>query len=218
MRRTLMTVFLCFLAAPVPACETALLLAIDVSGSIDPEEYLLQTSGLADALEDPEIAGALLAGKVSLALMHWSGVGYQRLSLPWTPMLTAADVAGFASATRKIERPPNYTDTAIGDAIRFSIRQFAAVPRCQHKVIDISGDGEANSGFNLRKARAEAAAAGVTINAIAIEIDGFSTALSGYFRRFVITPDGFVVTAKGLVDYPRAIQTKLQREVIKPVY
>ena len=205
-------------ASPALACDTALLLAVDVSGSIDPDEYLLQTSGLADALQDPEIADALVAGKMSLALMHWSGVGYQRLSLPWTAMLTPADVARFAQATRKIARPRDYTDTAIGGAIRFSLAQFAAVPECRHAVIDISGDGEENSGLNLPAARAEAAAAGVTINAIAIEVDNTSTALSSYFRRFVITRDGFVVTAQGLSDYPRAIQTKLQREVIKPVF
>ena len=217
MLRTLLTVAAVCLASPVLACDTALLLAVDVSGSIDPDEYLLQTSGLADALQDPEIADALVAGKVSLALMHWSGVGYQRLSLPWTPMLTPSDVASFAHATLEIARPRDYNDTAIGGAIKFSVRQFAAVPHCRHDVIDISGDGEENSGLNLPAARAEAAAAGVTINAIAIEVDGTSTALTGYFRRFVITQDGFVVTAKGLPDYPRAIQSKLQREVIKPV-
>ena len=218
MRRALFLVWLSLFACPVRACETALMLAVDVSGSIDPDEYLLQTSGLADALADPEIVSTLVAGKVSLALMHWSGDGYQRLSLPWFSMQSAADVAGFASATRRIARPRNYTDTAIGDAIRFSIAQFADVSHCQRAVIDISGDGEENSGLTLAPARAEAAAAGVTINAIAIEIDGETTALSQYFRRFVITPDGFVVTARGVADYPRAIQTKLQREVIKPVY
>ncbi len=217
MLRSLFTVAALCLTSPALACETALVLAVDVSGSIDPDEYLLQTSGLADALQDPEIASALVAGKVSLALMHWSGVGYQRLSLPWTPMLTPSDVARFALATRQIARPRDYTDTAIGGAITFSVRQFVAVPECRHRVIDISGDGEENSGLTLPAARAAAATAGVTINAIAIEVDDTSTALTGYFRRFVITPDGFVVTANGLPDYPRAIQSKLRREVIKPV-
>ena len=60
-------------------------------------------------------------------------------------------------------------------------------------------------------------AAGVTVNAIAIELDASASALTGYFRRFVITPDGFAITARGLPDYPRAIRLKLLRELTKAV-
>jgi Ca-activated chloride channel family protein len=216
MLRALLIALATCLAGPALACQTALMLAVDVSGSIDPDEYLLQTSGLADALLDPEIAQALVAGQVALAVMHWSGVGYQQLSLPWASMHTLSDVTRFARAVRDVHRPLTYSDTSIGGAIRFSLAQFAAVPDCRDRVIDISGDGEENAGLALPAARAESRATGVTINAIAIEVDATATALSAYFNRFVITPDGFVVTAKGVTDYPRAIRTKLQREVIKP--
>ena len=205
----------CLLASPVPACETALLLAVDVSGSISGDEYLLQMQGLADAIEAPEIADALVYGQVSLSLMHWSGLGYHQQSLPWQAMRSYADVSAFAASTRRVKRPLNYTATALGQAIRFSIAQFADVPGCRRQVIDISGDGEENDGMSLPAARAEAEMAGITINAIAIEVDNQTTLLTGYFQRYVITSNGFVMTAMGLRDYPRAIYEKLLRELSK---
>ena len=205
------------LATPAPACDTALLLAVDVSGSIDPHEYLLETGGLADAIQSPEIATALVEGQVSLALMHWSGVGHEKLSLPWQRMTTPADVAQFANAIRAIPRPNEYSDTAIAEAILFSIKQFAAVPDCRQSVIDVSGDGRENATNGLPDARLKAATDGITVNAVAIESDDTTTALTDYFRGRVITPGGFVVTAKGVPDFPRAIREKLLRELTKPV-
>lgn len=217
MLRALLTIATLCLASPVPACETALLLAVDVSGSIDPHEYALQTNGLADAIQSPDIAAALVHGQVALALVHWSGVGRQKLSLPWQRMTTPAEVTAFAGALRSIPRPREYSDTAIAEAILFSIRQFAAVPDCRQSVIDMSGDGVENATNGLPDARAKAAAAGITINAIAIEADGRWANLSEYFRKRVITPGGFVVTARGVADYPRAIREKLLRELTKAV-
>ncbi len=212
----LATATLC-LASPVAACDTALLLAVDVSGSIDQQEYLLETGGLADAIQSPEIAAALVEGQVALSLMHWSGVGHQRLALPWQRMMTSADVIAFAGALRAIPRPNEYSDTAIAEAILFSIKQFAAVPDCRQSVIDVSGDGRENATNGLPDARVKVATDGITVNAIAIESDDLTTALSDYFRQRVITPGGFVVTAKGVPDFPRAIREKLLRELTKPV-
>jgi Ca-activated chloride channel family protein len=217
MLRALLTLLTLCLASPSLACQTALVLAVDVSGSIDPHEYLLETNGLADAIEAPEIADALTQGEVALALVHWSGVGHQRLALPWQRMMTPADVAAFATAVRSIPRPRDYSDTAIAEAILFSIRQFAAVPDCAQSVIDLSGDGVENATNGLPEARRTAITDGVTINAIAIERNDISSFLSGYFRNRVITPGGFVITAQGLADYPRAIRLKLLRELTKPV-
>ncbi len=205
------------LATPLWACDTALVLAVDVSGSIDPHEYLLETGGLADALQDPEITDALTKGQVALALVHWSGVGHQKLSVPWQRMMTAADVARFADAIRAIGRPREYSDTAISEAILYSIKQFSAVADCKQQVIDLSGDGKENATNGLPDARAKATTDGVTVNAIAIEMGADTTTLSDYFRARVITPGGFVVTAKGLADYPRAIREKLLRELTRAV-
>lgn len=205
------------LAGRVLACDTALLLAVDVSGSIDPHEYAQETNGLADAIQSPDIAAALVQGQVALALVHWSGVGHQKLSLPWQRMTTTAEVTAFAAAVRSIPRPREYSDTAIAEAILFAIKQFAVVPDCRQSVIDVSGDGVENATNGLPAARAKAATEGITINAIAIEADGRWANLSEYFRKRVITPGGFVVTARGVADYPRAIREKLLRELTKPV-
>jgi len=216
MLRVLNLVAAC-LATPAAACQTALLLAVDESGSVDPAEYHLQTTGLADALETPDITAALVQGQVALMLMHWSGVGHQRITIDWARMTSPADVAAFAAAARALQRPHDYSDTAIGDAILFSLNQFPRVDDCRQHVIDISGDGRENASRSLPDARSRAEAEGVTVNGIAIEINETSQDLSQYYRQRVITRGGFVETAQGTADYPRAIEEKLLRELTKPV-
>ena len=216
--RHLSVILLCLaLVRPVAACETALLLAVDVSGSISLQEYQLQMQGLALALQDPAIIDALVTGQDRLALVHWSGSRHQTLSIDWWRMADAADVAAFATAVRAARRPQKHTVTAIGDAIRFALAQFGAVQDCDRLVIDISGDGAENEGTDVATARRAAEAARITINAIAIELDDRADNLTGYFRRFVITTGGFAITAHGLPDYPRAIRQKLLRELTRAV-
>lgn len=204
-------------APPLRACETALLLAIDISGSIDAGEYALQLQGLAAALDDPALAEVLVQGQVALAVVHWSGVGRQALVLGWQRMLSPGAVGRFADAARHLPRAFTASDTAVGEAIAFSAAQFAAVPDCRRRVIDMSGDGPENAGFTVGRARTAAQAAGVEINAIAIEDMGASAPISAFYRRWVITRGGFVMTARGLMDYPRAIREKLLRELSKPL-
>jgi Ca-activated chloride channel family protein len=148
--------------------------------------------------------------------MHWSGNGYQQVSLGWHSMTTQPSVARFAAFVRRVERPRHYSDTAIGDAIFFSLEHLQSKTDCARHVIDISGDGEENAGLTLAAARKAATDARVTINAIAIEEVPDLHPLTGYFRRWVATPDGFVITANGVADYPRAIRIKLARELAKP--
>lgn len=209
--------FLCLTAQPAAACETALLLSIDVSGSIDAGDYRLQTDGLASALQDPEVAEALVKGQVALAVVQWSGTSEQALVLPWQRMLAPRDVTRFAARAAAIPRAFQGSDTAVGQAIRFATAQFAAVPDCARRVIDISGDGQENAGFTDAAARREAIAAGLNLNAIAIEEPGEAIPITSYYRRWIITPEGFVVTARGLQDYARTLRLKLLRELAKPV-
>lgn len=211
-----LTVIALCLAAPARACDTALLLAIDISGSIDAGEYALQTTGLAEALSDPAVVETLVAGQTALAVVQWSGAGAQALVLPWQRMLDPGAVARFARSARTLPRAFTASDTAVGQAISFSLAQFAAVPDCRRKVIDISGDGPENAGFTVARARTAAQTAGVEINAIAIEDMGISTPISAFYLRWAITKGGFVMTARGLGDYPRAIREKLLRELTKP--
>lgn len=205
------------LAGPAAACEIALVLAVDTSGSIDRGEYRIQTEGLADALADPEVADALVLGQVALAVVQWSGAGQQSLSLPWRRMLSHSAVADFSAAARRVDRAFAGSDTAVGEAIGFSTDQFAAVTDCRRHVIDISGDGPINAGRPLGPERNRAIQSGIAINAVAIEDPGQSIPITEFYRRAVITPGGFVLTARGLADYPRAIREKILREVAKPL-
>jgi Ca-activated chloride channel family protein len=207
----------CLLTAPAHACETALLLSIDVSGSIDAGDYRLQAEGLAFALTDPEVAEALVRGQVALAVVQWSGPDQQALVLPWQRMLDPAAVVRLADSAAAMPRAFKGSDTAVGQAIRFALAQFAPVSDCRRRVIDISGDGQENAGFTDAKARSEAVAAGVTINAIAIEEAGQAFPITAYYRGWVITPGGFVVSARGLRDYAETLRMKLLRELTKPV-
>ncbi|WP_103255560.1 DUF1194 domain-containing protein [Tabrizicola aquatica] len=205
--------FACLLAPPALACETALLLSIDVSGSISPGDYRLQTDGLAAALSDPAVTEALVRDQVALAVVQWSGLGEQALVLSWQRMLSPSDVARFAARAGALPRAFSGSDTALGQSIRFATAQFAAVPDCRRKVLDLSGDGQENAGFTDAAARREAIAAGLTINAIAIEAPGAGLPITTYFRNWIITPGGFVVTARGLQDYAETLRLKLLREL-----
>lgn len=102
------------------ACDTALLLTIDVSNSIDIGEYELQTSGMADALLDRDIMEALVQGQSALAVIQWSGVERQVVSIPWTHIRTEADVRALAANARTMPRAFVMSDTAPG--MRFYLR------------------------------------------------------------------------------------------------
>jgi Ca-activated chloride channel family protein len=207
----------CITAQPALSCETALILAIDVSGSIDAGDYRLQADGLASALSDPEVAEALVRGQVTLAVVQWSGAAQQALVLPWQRMLDPAAVTRFADRAAAMPRAFKGSDTAVGQAIRFALAQFPPVSDCKRQVIDISGDGQENAGFTDARARSEAVAAGVTINAIAIEEPGQGFPITSYYRGLVVSPGGFVLSARGLQDYAATLRLKLLRELQDPV-
>lgn len=209
--------FVCLGHDGAHACETALVLAIDVSGSIDRGEYRLQTEGLAAALSDPDVADALVGGQVALTVVHWSGMGQQAVVQDWARMLDQTRIKAFAATAATQPRILHPTDTAVGEAIGFSAARFAAVADCTRRVIDISGDGPENTGFTVGREREAAERQGIIINAIAIEDMGQSAPVTEFYRRWGITRTGFVMTARGLQDYPRAIRAKLLRELLKPI-
>ncbi|MDJ0823695.1 MAG: DUF1194 domain-containing protein [Paracoccaceae bacterium] len=204
---------LCLALMPVSAsaCQTALLLAMDVSNSVDPGEYRLQVEGLEAALRDPEIAEILVRDQVALAVMQWSGADRQEMTIPWTRMISPATVGAFADRARWMERAYVLSDTAPAQAMDVAIRQFADVPDCARHVIDMSGDGTPNAGGEVGPQRLRAERMGITINGLAIE--GLGVAITNFYRRQVTTRDGFVVTARGHRDYARAIKQKILREI-----
>ena len=209
---------LCFIAALTPVagrtCELALILMIDVSSSIDVAEYRFQVDGLADALLDREIGDILLRDQVALSVVQWSGGGEQEQSVPWRRMLSDRELANFADRVRAMPRAWDRSSTAVGNGIRFSVEQFAAVSDCKRKVIDVSGDGPANIGIDTSIERRKAEVLGIEINGLAIDEMGLS--VTEFYRRFVITKDGFVETSRGYLSYPATIRRKLLRELVKP--
>jgi Ca-activated chloride channel family protein len=174
----------------------------------------LQVDGLALALDDPAIVETLLRGQVALAVVQWSGAGAQRLSVPWQRMLSPAAVSRFRTAVAAMPRAFTASDTAVGEGLAFAAAQFAAVPDCRRRIIDISGDGAENAGQTVVQTRRPVVAAGIEVNALAIESLGL--AITRFYRGWVISPGGFVVTARGHIDYARAIRLKLLRELERP--
>ncbi|MCO4848437.1 MAG: DUF1194 domain-containing protein [Yoonia sp.] len=193
------------------ACETALILTIDVSNSVDPSEYRLQVDGLAAALRDPEIVDSMVGQNAAIAVVQWSGQDRQELTVPWTRIRTSLDAALLADTSQLMPRAFVLSDTAPAEAIRFALPLFTQVPDCKNKVIDISGDGTPNAGSSTRDARNMAEQMGVTINGIAIESMGL--AISNFYRGAVITRNGFVITARTHREYPDAIRRKILREL-----
>lgn len=201
-------------AAAAP-CGLALVLACDVSLSVDAEEYSLQTGGMAAAFEDPEVQRkfAAVPGGVLVSFMQWSSRGEQSVSLPWTSLDSAPDMTAFASALRATPRRFQ-SDTAPGSAIRFATALHQSAPRgCDRRVIDLSGDGIQNNGINTRRA-ATAAADQFLITINGLVILGDDDRVEPFYRHNVIAgPGAFLEIAAGYGDYPRAFKAKLLKEL-----
>ncbi len=198
------------------SCDLALVLAVDVSGSVDASEYRIQMEGLATALQDSIVADALVDQKATVSLIQWSGSSRQEQTVPWTRIASLADVAALAQRISDAPRKWRNFSTAIGEALALAIRDLDDVPLCRRKVIDVSGDGVSNEGTAPQDMRDELRAMGIVVNALAIETDGDD--LTAYFYENVIEGEGaFVITANGFADYPEQIRRKLQRETTKQV-
>ncbi|MEJ8561516.1 DUF1194 domain-containing protein [Yoonia sp. GPGPB17] len=203
-------------ATPAPACEVALMLAVDVSGSVDPDEYRIQMDGLAAGLLDSSVSAALVGGQSKLALMQWTGTSRQEVVIGWSTMHDDTDVLAFANQVVVTPRIWRNFSTAIGEALVLSLPYFAQVPECERYVVDISGDGPSNEGRVPNAVWPELRAAGVTVNALVIEAS--VPGLTRYFESDVITgPAAFAVTANTFEDYPAEIRRKLLRELTKPL-
>ncbi len=198
------------------AVDLVLVLALDVSESVNNREFELQKIGLARAFRHAAVVDAIQRGpskRIAVAAVQWSGYQDQYVSLAWQTVSDAASAAAFAK--RLADMPRRYPNdfTHIAGAIEFSSRLIAAAPYlAPRRVIDVSGDGENNVHAPPGGARDAAVRAGVTINGLAI-LNEFDR-LDDYYRRNVIGgPGAFVEVARDYDDFAAAMLRKLLREI-----
>jgi len=203
------------LPAGAEGCRLALVLALDVSSSVDEVEYDLQRVGLAAALDAPEVRHAILsggAGAVALSAYEWSGRYKQKVLMDWRLLRSEADIDKAVQALTGSVRSENAFPTAMGYGIGYAARMLARAPLCNRRVIDVSGDGVNNDGFGPRLAYRHFPLGDVTVNGLVIL--GHDAEVLGFYRSEVIRGrNAFVETADGFEDFQSAMTRKLYREI-----
>ncbi len=204
-----------FLAAtPVEACRLALVLAVDVSSSVDANEDRLQRNGLAAALIAPEVQAAFFASPdpVALQIFEWSGQRNQTDLLDWTLITSPADLLYAANLLANGARSVSDMPTAMGYALGYASIKLQQAPACLFQTIDMAGDGTNNDGFGPINAYAAFPFEGVTVNGLAIA--GSDASVLRYYETEVIRgPTAFVEVANGFEDFEDAMRRKLVREL-----
>ena len=200
--------------------DLELILAVDVSSSVDEEEYQLQIRGIAAAFRHPDVVAAVRASGgngIAVAMIQWSDNEEQALVGGWHVIKDNADATEYARIIRRAKREIPGGQTSIAGVLSFAIdeienNQFES----SRKVIDVSGDGRSNNGIHPMSIRDVAIEKGITINGLVILNE--EPFLGGYFERSVIGGYGaFMMVAEDYRDYAAMILQKLLREIGLPV-
>ncbi len=222
-RAVLFGAALTVMAAPALAveCRLALLLALDVSSSVDADEDRLQRGGLAAALQAPEVRNAFFASDlpVALAVYEWSGRYNQEVLLDWVMIRNSAAIGFAAEKIASSRRSHNEFPTAMGYALGYGAQMLEKGPECLTKTIDMAGDGRNNEGFLPRAAYAEFPFEGVTVNGLVVnaaEFESETQLIHFYETEVLYGPGAFLEIADGFDDYERAMRRKLERELRPP--
>jgi hypothetical protein len=213
--------------ARAEAVDLALVLAADVSRSIDDDEFKLQRKGYAAAITNPRVLQAIAAsphGAIAICFVEWSGPEEQQVVAEWTVIRDGESAAGFAATL--VNAPRSFVGrTSISAALDFSRAYFSkAGVVAERRVIDVSGDGTNNSGRPVLDARDEAVAAGITVNGLAIINEhpnpGYFAhtqppeGLPEYYRQNVIGgPGSFLLVVQDFNSFGEAITNKLVNEI-----
>lgn len=195
-------------------CRLALALAVDISRSIDSQDYVIQTEGLALALENPDIRQAIFVpeGDVVLAIYYWSGRGYQDLVQPWVVLDSTEALDTVIWTVRRTPRPLARLATALGDALSYGNALMDDVPDCDRRVIDVAGDGQNNEGISVARTYEREDFSDITVNGLAVG-EHEADILDYYWTEVIRGPGAFVESAPRQSDYPAAIRRKLLREL-----
>ena len=209
------------------AVDLLLVLAADVSRSVTEPKFKLQREGAAAAITHPDVVKAITSGphrRIAVCFLEWATVGMQNIVVDWTVIGDSGSARSFGD--RLVEAPRSFLgSTSISGAIDFSVAQLERAPfQSERRVIDISGDGNNNSGRSVTDARDDALAKGITINALVIltpiaesfrpEHTNPPGGLEKYFQDHVIGgPGAFTVVAESHESFGRALTKKLIQEI-----
>jgi Protein of unknown function (DUF1194) len=214
-------------ASAAEQVDLLLVLASDVSRSVDHPKFLLQREGYAAAVADPHVLDAIKSGphqRIALCFVEWSGFGAQKLVIDWTMIDGAPTARKFGD--QLIELPRSFADrTSISGGIEFAVAQLEHAPfEAPRRTIDVSGDGTNNAGRDVKLARDEALAKGIVINGLVILSDrpvpwnaehtNPPGGLDKYYQDNVVGgPGAFVLVAENFNSFGRAIIKKLIAEI-----
>ena len=211
-------------ARATEAVDLEIVIATDVSSSIDEREAALQRHGFAAALRSPEVVRAIrygAIGKIAIAYIDWSSEPFNRVIVDWRIIADEASAEAFAQAL--LDSPRTYGQgTSIGGALRMAAAMIDSNAfDGTRRVIDVSGDGPNNRG-SLAFAREQTLSKGITINGLPIVTDGYGTGdwggfygqLDRYYETYVIGgPGAFSLPARGFEEFATAIRRKLILEI-----
>jgi hypothetical protein len=207
--------------------DLLLVLASDVSRSVDHPKFLLQREGYAAAISDPHVLDAIKSGpqqRIALCFVEWSGFGAQKLVIDWT--IVDGQDAARKFGDQLLELPRSFADrTSISGGIEFAAAQLERAPfESARRTIDVSGDGTNNAGRDVKLVRDEVVAKGIVINGLVILSDrpvpwnaehtNPPGGLEKYYQENVIGgPGAFVLVAENFNSFGRAIIKKLIAEI-----
>ena len=203
--------------------DLQLVLAVDVSRSIDEVEAELQRRGYVEALTNDRVIDAILSGehkRIALCYTEWAGTHYQMVVIDWSVIDSAAAARRFAE---KLAEAPRQSQswTAVGAALAYAAQRFEnSGYRSKRHVIDVSGDGRTNDGPPAELVRDRLVSQGIIINGLPVMMNRTNfgrppdLGLDKYYEDNVIGgPGSFVIVAGTFDDFGRAVRTKLIREI-----
>jgi hypothetical protein len=207
--------------------DLLLVLAADVSRSVDHQKFQLQREGYAAAMSDPRVIEAIRSGphrRIAVNFVEWSGFGAQQVVIDWTVISDDASGRAFGDRIRQASR--SFADrTSISGGIDFAVQQLDRTAfDAGRRVIDVSGDGTNNAGRDVLLARNDAVAKGIIINGLVIlserpmpwnpEHTNPPGGLAQYYTDNVIGgPGAFVMVAQDFKSFGQALISKLVAEI-----
>lgn len=215
----LLTLAIAGASAPVQAqtaVDVELVLAVDASGSVSQERFVLQQRGYVAAFRDPRLLQAIRsasARSIAVTMTQWTGPAMQIQVVPWMRIADEASMQAFADAVEKAQRQLFGGGTSISGAIDHAMNLFSTSEyKGARRVIDVSGDGANNRGRAAANARDEAVGAGVVINGLPIlMVEPFLDQY--YWNNVVGGPNAFVIAVESDEAFAEAVLKKLIIEV-----